>query len=77
MPQASFVADPEASGGHRRAARHEVVTLGVEQEIDIEIILACHGTATEPDTGAGARPYVAEHDRLDQYGCATVIIEPL
>ena len=58
----------------RRAdAGHDVLALGIDQELAVELVRAGRGVAGEGDAGGGGLAHVAEHHGLDGDGRAPAL----
>ena len=58
-------------------AGHDVLALGVDQEVAVRLVLAGRRVAGEADAGAGVVVAVAEHHRLHVDGGAEVVADAL
>ena len=58
-------------------AGHDVLALGVHEEVAVGLVLAGGGVAGEADAGAGVVVAVAEHHRLHVDGGAEVVADAL
>ena len=58
------------------ATGHDVLALGVEEEVDVEAVLSGGRVPREADARSGVDPHVAEHHRLDDHRRPGPVVEP-